>query len=461
MIRAGCRFGRGAKAGCQLERAARDNRPRNAAFGATRPSPSSVREGRRRLAIFRRAPDAVETGPFATGGPAGPGISCRPATESPVDTDNAPEIACADGLVPSAAPLVPLPRARWRQRAPGRGRAAADAAPSPPRTPIATPQASRPAAPYAAGHRAVDQDGPRGSSQRQAGAVEADDTGDRAGEPLRSTGPGDMANPADTPQATADSPQAGVTGAVGTTVGHRDAAHGGDPGTDIDCTVHNMLGSQAEAHASLDPDDAAVAAEAEPQRAPRDIELWLLARHAQGATLSLDFELRTAMARQVFRRDFVYVSRQLHALEGSRRVQGLDRARLNDALATLRQRADAIGAFMAQRGGELQAVIAARGPAGAHLAFARPARFQATIVSPGAHRFLGLLMQADETLAVLEMAWLLGLVEAATRATLVSDCRRALLGFKDLACDLRHAVGLLVQEINAQRRQDLAAAPED
>ena len=82
-------------------------------------------------------------------------------------------------------------------------------------------------------------------------------------------------------------------------------------------------------------------------------------------------------------------------------------------------------------------------------------------MSPGAHRFLALLMKADETLAVLETAWLLGLVEPATRAALVSDCRRALQGFKDLACDLRRAVGLLVQDIHAQRREEPAAAPGD
>lgn len=370
--------------------------------------------------ISRPAPEAVETAPFATGGPAGPGIPWSPETESPVDTDNAPEIAFADGLAPSGAPLVPPPRVRWRQRTPGRNRAAVDAAPA-----------------------------------------EAGDRGDHVGEPLQSPGPGHVANAADIPHATESLHPTGVAGTVGSPRGHRDLAADDDAGTDIDGTVDAMLDPQAEPHPVLDPDDAAGASRTDPQRAPREIELWLLARRAQGATLSLDFELRTAMARQVFRRDFVYVSRQLHALEGSRRVQGLDRARLNDALATLRQRADAIQAFMAQRAAELQAAIAARGPAGAHIAFARPARFQATIVSPGAHRFLGLLMQADETLAILEMAWLLGLVEPATRAALVSDCRRALLGFKDLACDLRHAVGLLVQEINAQRREGHAAAPED
>ena len=194
-----------------------------------------------------------------------------------------------------------------------------------------------------------------------------------------------------------------------------------------------------------------------PQLAPRDAELWLLARRTQGAALRLDFELRSALVRQVFRRDFVYVSRQLHGLEASRRVQGLDRACLDDALAALQHRADDVLALLRQVASELDATLAARAPEGARLAFARPARFQATIVSPTAHRYLALLIQADESLTRLEMAWLLGLVAPPHRSALLSDCRRALHGFKELACQRRQAIGERVREVNAQRRKGHAA----
>ena len=200
---------------------------------------------------------------------------------------------------------------------------------------------------------------------------------------------------------------------------------------------------------------------AEPQLAPRDAELWLLARRTQGAALRLAFELRTAFVRQVFRRDFVYVSRQLHGLEASRRVQGLDRARLNDAIAALQQRADDVQSLLQRVAADLDATIASAGPAGARIAFARPARFQATIVSPMAHRYLALLTQADATLSRLEMAWLLGLVAPAHRTALLSDCRRALHGFKDLACQRRQAMGELVREVNTQRRVGAAQGPDD
>ena len=215
-------------------------------------------------------------------------------------------------------------------------------------------------------------------------------------------------------------------------------------------------------HVDLPLDGTAAAqSQPEPEHAQRDAELWLLARRTQGAALRLDFELRTPLVRQVFRRDFVYVSRLLHGLEASRRVQGLDRAALNDALAALQRRADDVQALLQGIAAELQDAIAARGPANARIAFARPARFQATIVSPAAHRYLALLTQADATLTRLEMAWLLGLVEPANRTALASDCRRALQGFKDLAADRRQAVGELVRAVNARRREGAATDPLD
>lgn len=216
-------------------------------------------------------------------------------------------------------------------------------------------------------------------------------------------------------------------------------------------------------HADLPLDGAAAGAvpDDSPQSALRDDDLWLLARRSHGAALRLDFELRTSLVRQVFRRDFVFVSRQLHALEASRRVQGLDRASLNDALAALDRRATDVAALFNRITADLQAAIDRRAPANAHIAFTRPARFQATLVSPGAHRYLTLLINADETLARLEMAWLLGLVDPSSRTALTSDCRRALHGFKDLACDRRQAVGEHVREINAQRRARVIGAEDD
>jgi hypothetical protein len=197
---------------------------------------------------------------------------------------------------------------------------------------------------------------------------------------------------------------------------------------------------------------------ASPPGAARDDLLDSLGRRFRGASLKLEFELRTAVTRQIFHRDFVYVSRQLHALEASRRVQGIDRQLLRDALGAIGRRADAARTLLLLCAAEARALIAVHGHGEADVAFARATRLGATIVSPHARSFLELLGQADDALIQLEKAWLLGLLDPTTKAREAADCRRALMGFKEMVRHQRHVVGLHVREVNAARRQAQQAA---
>ncbi len=200
-------------------------------------------------------------------------------------------------------------------------------------------------------------------------------------------------------------------------------------------------------------------AEPPPLREPHDDLVASLGRRFRGATLKLDFELRTTVARQVFRRDFVYISQQLHALEASRRVQGIDRPRLKEALATVARCIDAVRALLLRCAADARALILLHGHAGADVEFARPTRLRATIVSPYARDFVDILGHADEALTQLERAWLLGLLHPAAKAQQASECRRALQGFKEIVRQQRHAIGAHVREVNAGRR--LAATGDE
>src|SRR5437868_3779700 len=62
-------------------------------------------------------------------------------------------------------------------------------------------------------------------------------------------------------------------------------------GAPTEAREHVELPLEPESASDAGPDAGATA---EPQLAPRDAELWLLARRTQGAALRLDFELRTA-----------------------------------------------------------------------------------------------------------------------------------------------------------------------
>jgi hypothetical protein len=200
------------------------------------------------------------------------------------------------------------------------------------------------------------------------------------------------------------------------------------------------------------------AAGAAPGQAVHDELLMGLGRRFHGATLKLDFELRAPTTRQIFRRDFVYVSRQLHALEASRRVQGLDRQLLNDALMTVERHGELAKLALKKAADETLTLIALQGHGDAQVEFA-PTRLQATIVSPYARVFIDVLRQADDMLTQLERAWLLGLVDPATKAYRASDCRKVLHVFKEVVREQRHVVGAQVRDVNASRRAKRDVAP--
>jgi hypothetical protein len=195
--------------------------------------------------------------------------------------------------------------------------------------------------------------------------------------------------------------------------------------------------------------------------APPEADLLAgLGRRFRGPTLRMSFELRTSIARQIFRRDFVYVSQQLHALEASRRVQGLPREHLNEALSAVGRRIDEVRTQLRESTAQTRDLIELHGHSGTDIEFARPARLEATIVSPHARDFMDVLVHADNALTQLERAWLLGLLEPAEKGRLAGEFRRAVQSVKETVRDQRHRIGAHVREANARREPGGGPGPE-
>jgi hypothetical protein len=187
-------------------------------------------------------------------------------------------------------------------------------------------------------------------------------------------------------------------------------------------------------------------------KATHDELLLGLGRRFRGVSLKLEFELGANITRQIFRRDFVYVSQQLHALEASRRVQGLDRKWLNGALGVIERHGEGVKTLLQLTSAEVVELIARSGHAATQVKFGPAARLQATIVSPCARAFVDLLQIADAALMQLDRAWLLGLIDPETKGQRAADCRRALQGFKEIVRQQRHVVGEQVRAVNALRQ---------
>ncbi|MGN6530089.1 MAG: hypothetical protein ACTHL8_27160 [Burkholderiaceae bacterium] len=212
-------------------------------------------------------------------------------------------------------------------------------------------------------------------------------------------------------------------------------------------------GGVSDDHGGRSPDDEHHG-RAMPSRAEGgDALLAGLGRRFRGATIQIEFELRTTAVRQVFRRDFVYVSQQAHALESSRRVQGIDRQRLTGALRLVERQGESIRATLEDAIVQARELVRRAGELPQDIRFTRAAGLQATIVSPYARLFVELMRLADEAISLLEGAWLMGALDSAERAELINECRRVLVSYKDVVRDQRHAIGEHVRAVNEERRR--------
>jgi hypothetical protein len=212
-------------------------------------------------------------------------------------------------------------------------------------------------------------------------------------------------------------------------------------------------GEASDDHRSRPRGDDRQARPAPSRTAGADALLAGLGRRFRGATIQIEFELRTTAVRQVFRRDFVYVSQQAHALESSRRVQGIDRMRLAEALRLVERRGESIRATLEDAILQARELVRRAGELPQDIRFARAAGLQATIVSPYARLFVDLMRLADEAISLLEGAWLMGALDSAERAELINECRRVLVSYKDTVRDQRHAIGEHVRAVNEERRR--------
>ena len=219
----------------------------------------------------------------------------------------------------------------------------------------------------------------------------------------------------------------------------------------MDRNEAHFAANLANAAEPSSPSPPCAAAPGEDRRTPPDNVLTGLGQPFHGAALQFEFDLATSLPRQIFRRDFVYLSRQLYALELSRRVTGLDRALLNAALAAVTRQMNTVGAMLRHCHERSRALSEAHGYANTVIEFKPRTAIRATLVSRYTRDFIGVLQQADAAMIELEKAWMLGLVSLSERDYRQKHCRHALRSIKEVVRQQRHRIGQEVRRINEQR----------
>lgn len=146
----------------------------------------------------------------------------------------------------------------------------------------------------------------------------------------------------------------------------------------------------------------------------------------RGGVVELEFEVKTQRIKHFYRRDFVYLSQMLYAIDTYRNIHGIDEKRLDAAEAAIAKKMDAVRALLHSRIQQMTTKIATNGHSALQIRFPKPVRYRAPIISPYAREFMELLVLCDEAFAKLEMCHLLGLEDSKTRSKLNLEFRKTI-----------------------------------
>lgn len=141
--------------------------------------------------------------------------------------------------------------------------------------------------------------------------------------------------------------------------------------------------------------------------------------------LEMDYMLRTKVPKSMYRRDFVYLSRLLHAMDRYRGIRSADPVRLDEQETKVAHKLDNVSKLIKKRAKEGQALLEVHKTEAATITYPRAARYRAPIISPYAREFMEILTAADSVFADLEMLFLLGAIDRKQRGVIEFEVRRA------------------------------------
>lgn len=142
--------------------------------------------------------------------------------------------------------------------------------------------------------------------------------------------------------------------------------------------------------------------------------------------VEIDYMLCTRTPRQMYRRDFVYISRLLYSLERYRTIRSADMARLDECEQKVVRKLDGVRQLVARTLREANALIAANVQPAHHITYPRAMRYRAPIISPYAREYMEVLTDADRAYAQIEVAFLLGLIDRHKRREIEVLMRKAI-----------------------------------
>lgn len=166
--------------------------------------------------------------------------------------------------------------------------------------------------------------------------------------------------------------------------------------------------------------------------------------------MTLQYEMQTPRIKQFYRRDFVYLSQLLYALNTYREIRGVEPAKIDAAEMNVGKKLDAVMALMKRTVNEAETAIRMNNHEGTPIDFAYPVCYKAPIISPYAREYLEVLVAADDAFKMVNKAWLLGLIDPKQRSQKEFTLRKAIRAIAEVVRLQRIEMAKHVRSIRAQ-----------
>ncbi|MEY4564375.1 MAG: hypothetical protein RLZZ618_3652 [Pseudomonadota bacterium] len=160
----------------------------------------------------------------------------------------------------------------------------------------------------------------------------------------------------------------------------------------------------------------------EQQRSARE----LFGSHFRTGVIVVPYTLKTRRVRQFYKRDFVFLSVMLAALDTYRHVRGIDLGLLDRAHAEVGE-ALLAGLDVVQLAQQrMHDLIVHAGLPQLDIRYPHAVTLEVPVVSPTARQYMDLLLGADNAFAAAEKAWLLGAIDVRMRKAEESSFRQSI-----------------------------------
>ena len=189
----------------------------------------------------------------------------------------------------------------------------------------------------------------------------------------------------------------------------------------------------------------------DPSRPAEKIDVVdLFGKAFQGSFIELDIELSARTPRQLFQRDFLYISRLFNSLERYRDIKGVDQAMLDTEEEKVAKKLDAVKQLVAKNVRELGALLTANQHHNAKVTNAKTVLYRAPIISPYAREYVEVLQDANEAFVQAEVAFLFGVIDRKQKQSIDKTVRQAIRAISSVVRQARAAALAHLKSVNGQ-----------